>query len=198
MKIKIVSIIISIIILSLFISLLIDTLRYNFISNSHSTLTVIEDGLNDTVKLDNKYFSDTPILKKDITSGFHTIEISKNKNQSSYFQFTQEIFFEKNTNTTINIMLGPNRDYSQYIIFSYKKDQPDKTKINILLDNYLKTDSSIYLNSDEVKNNTVNEVDEGKFNLSVSKDTYQKYSTQINTTKGYILNIFIHLAKNPL
>lgn len=168
---------------------------------TNTTLTVNSPKSKSQIYIDEIDHGTTNQVITDLKEGVYTITLKRvveNENQTFYDPKSFVIELKNNTESIINVEIGPGGLFSGYIL--YYTDSPKLSEgkgfitittspdnSEILLDNKLYATSPV----------TLREINEGNYILTVKEDGYETQEIPIIVRKGLNLNINVYLFPIP-
>lgn len=167
----------------------------NFYANT--TLEIVTPNGKANILIDDKEYGDTPNNIIDLVEGEYKLTLRKEENETFYTPHTFDITLTKNTTTRVNIEIGPDENISGTILYYTPSIFSSKGKITITSN---VEDSRVNLNKEYLKNTPVSELelDEGEYEITISKDNYESVTVPIIVRSGYTLNIKAYLLPIPI
>ncbi|MCL4393012.1 PEGA domain-containing protein [Patescibacteria group bacterium] len=169
---------------------------FNFKANKgSSSLTVITKSVG-KVYLSQKYYGQTPITIKNISSGVHNLKITFPNSNNFYSTFEQSIPFERGNTTVVKWSEGPSYTFSSGAIYYFKRNFQN----NAGLDININAKSEIFINGKFVKTSkSLSEVlPSGSYNITMLSPGFTKKTIEVNLKNGYNIYTNVKLFEIPI
>jgi len=166
--------------------------------NSGTALTVnISQGKGE-VFLDGTKVGETPFSSENLTSGDHELEIHRISAQTDFYStISRQIHLEPNTRTFLEAEIGPDPQFSSYILMYYTKNTNSSASLYI---NTLPKNTTISIDDQSYGTAPVaaDSVTPGRHTLAITHEGYESKDTVIIAREGYTLVVEVQLMAKPI
>ena len=164
-------------------------------NNGSSSLTVITKDVG-KVYLSQKYYGETPLTVKNISSGVHTLKIVFPNSNNFYSSFEQSIPFERGNTTVVKWSPGPSYTFSSGAIYYFKRNFQNISGLDININ----SKSEIFINKKFVKTarSLSEELPIGSYNITLISPGFTKKTIEVNLKNGYNIYANVKLFEIPI